>query len=90
LRSLRDSGVDPKSLSEIILIGGATRMPLVRKAVTRMFGRFRMWRSPRRGGRARAAVQAGLKERDAALREVVLTDVCPIRWASATRAARRQ
>jgi molecular chaperone HscC len=78
LRSLRDSAIDPKSLSEIILIGGATRMPVVRRAVTRMFGRFpNVSVNPDEAVALGAAVQAGLKARDAALKEVVLTDVCP-------------
>ncbi len=78
LRSLRDSDLRPEALSEIILIGGATRMPIVRKAVARMFGRFpNATVNPDEAVALGAAVQAGLKARDAALREVVLTDVCP-------------
>ncbi len=78
LRALRDSDLRPESLSEIILIGGATRMPLVRKAVTKMFGRFpNASVNPDEAVALGAAVQAGLKARDAALKEVVLTDVCP-------------
>lgn len=78
LRSLRDSDLRIGALHEIVLVGGATRMPMVRKAVTRMFGRFpaasiNVDEAIARG----AAVQAGLKARDAALNEVVLTDVCP-------------
>lgn len=78
LRSLRDSSLDPAALAEIVLIGGATRMPLVRKAVARMFARFpNASVNPDEAVALGAAVQAGLKARDAALREVVLTDVCP-------------
>lgn len=78
LRSLRDSGLRPETLSEIILIGGATRMPIVRRAVARMFGRFpNASINPDEAVALGAAVQAGLKARDAALKEVVLTDVCP-------------
>jgi molecular chaperone HscC len=78
LRSMRDSGMEPAALAEIIMIGGATRMPLVRRAVTRMFGRFpNVAINPDEAVALGAAVQAGLKARDAALREVVLTDVCP-------------
>ncbi|HEX8256398.1 MAG TPA: molecular chaperone HscC [Allosphingosinicella sp.] len=78
LRSLRDSGLSPDALSEVILIGGSTRMPVVRKAVARMFGRFpNATVNPDEAVALGAAVQAGLKARDAALREVVLTDVCP-------------
>jgi molecular chaperone HscC len=78
LRALRDSDIRPDSLSEIILIGGATRMPLVRRTVARMFGRFPNAQiNPDEAVALGAAVQAGLKARDAALKEVVLTDVCP-------------
>jgi molecular chaperone HscC len=78
LRSLRDSEVRADSLREVVLVGGATRMPLVRKTVTRMFGRFPAHTvHPDEAVAIGAAVQAGLKSRDAALKEVVLTDVCP-------------
>jgi molecular chaperone HscC len=78
LRSLRDSGIRTEELSEVILVGGATRMPLVRRAVTRMFGRFPGGSiNPDHAVALGAAVQAGLKSRDKALDEIRLTDVCP-------------
>ncbi|GGC75846.1 Hsp70 family protein [Chelatococcus reniformis] len=78
LRSLRDSGVVSETLSEVVLVGGATRMPLVRRAVTRMFGRFPDASvHPDHAVALGAAVQAGLRARDAALNEIRLTDVCP-------------
>ena len=53
-------------------------MPIVRQTVTRMFGRFpAAGVNPDEAVALGAAVQAGLRARDAALREVVLTDVCP-------------
>jgi len=53
-------------------------MPIVRRAVTKMFGRFPAAQiNPDEAVALGAAVQAGLKARDAGLREVVLTDVCP-------------
>ncbi len=78
LRSLRDSGIKVDKLAEIVMVGGATRMPIVRKAVTRMFGRFpNASVHPDHAVALGAAVQAGLKARDADLDEVRLTDVCP-------------
>ena len=78
LRALGDSGARADELTEIVLVGGATRMPLVRRAVTRMFGRFpAVALNPDEAVALGAAVQAGLKARDVALKEVVLTDVCP-------------
>lgn len=78
LRAIRDAGLSTDALDEIILIGGSTRMPVVRRAVTRMFGRFpNATVNPDEAVALGAAVQAGLKARDAALSEVVVTDVCP-------------
>ena len=78
LRSLRDCNVDAKALSEIVLVGGATRMPIVRRAIARMFGRFpNSTVHPDHAVALGAAVQAGLLARDAALDEIRLTDVCP-------------
>jgi molecular chaperone HscC len=78
LRALRDGGIHAEKLQEIVLVGGATRMPVVRRAVARMFGRFPgMGPNPDEAIALGAAVQAGLKARDVALKEVVMTDVCP-------------
>ncbi len=77
-RALRDTGIRPSELNEILLVGGATRMPLVKNLVARMFGRFPTAHiNPDEAIALGAAVQAGLKARDAALREIVLTDTCP-------------
>jgi molecular chaperone HscC len=78
VRALRDGGVKAGELSEIVMVGGATRMPIVRKAATKMFGRFPATRiHPDHAVALGAAIQGGLKEKDAALREIRLTDVCP-------------
>ena len=78
LRSLRDSNIAIESLSDILLVGGATRMPIVRRAVTKMFGRFPSTNiNPDEAVAQGAAVQAALKARHSDLKEVVLTDVCP-------------
>lgn len=78
LRSMRDSKIATDRLDEIVLVGGATRMPIVKRAVTRMFGRFPAATiNPDEAVARGAAVQAALKSRDADLKELVLTDVCP-------------
>jgi len=78
LRALRDGEVRAEALQEIVMVGGATRMPVVRRGVTKMFGRFPSTAvHPDEAVVVGAAIQAGLKARDAALKEVVLTDVCP-------------
>ncbi|MBV7483507.1 Hsp70 family protein [Bordetella sp. BOR01] len=77
-RALRDAGLRSGDIQEVVLAGGATRTPMIRNLVTRMFGRFpSMALNPDEVVAQGAAVMAGLKARDAALREVVMTDVCP-------------
>ncbi|MFY7838093.1 MAG: Hsp70 family protein [Novosphingobium sp.] len=78
VRALRDSQIDAPSLSEIVLVGGATRMPLVRKAITRLFGRFpNSSVHPDHAVALGAAIQGGLIARDGGLEEIRITDVCP-------------
>ena len=77
-RALRDATIKASELDSVVLAGGATRMPLVRKLASRMFGRFpQISIDPDEAIALGAAVQAGLKMRDAALDEVVMTDVAP-------------
>lgn len=77
-RALRDARIRAATLDKIVLAGGATRMPMVRKLVSRMFGRFPLVHfNPDEVVALGAAVQAGLKMRDSALDEVVMTDVSP-------------
>ena len=78
VRAMRDGKIGAETLKEIILVGGATRMPVVRRAVTRMFGRFPSGGpNPDEAIAIGAAIQAGLKARDITLKDVVMTDVCP-------------
>jgi molecular chaperone HscC len=77
-RALRDSSIRTGEIDEIVLVGGATRMQILRKSAARMFGKLPLAHiNPDEIVALGAAVQAGLKIRDAALDEVVLTDVCP-------------
>lgn len=77
-RALRDSDLRPTQLDNIVLVGGATRMPVVRRMVARMFGRFPVVDlNPDEVVALGAAAQAGLKMKDKALDEIVMTDVAP-------------
>ncbi len=77
-RALADAQIDPSGLAEVVLVGGATRMPAIRQLATRLFHRLPLRTvDPDLAIAQGAAVQAGLKARDAALDEVVLTDVMP-------------
>ncbi len=75
---LQDAQFDPRDLDHVILVGGATRMALVRQLATRMFGRFpRNELNPDEVVALGAGVQAGLIAEDRALDDIVLTDVMP-------------
>lgn len=77
-RSLRDAGVGLEDIDEIVLVGGATRLPTVRRFVTKLFGRIPgMLVDPDKAVAIGAALQCGMKAREKEIREVVLTDVCP-------------
>jgi molecular chaperone HscC len=77
-RALRDAKLRAADLADIVLVGGATRMPIVHRLVAKMLGRFpRRDIDPDEAIASGAAVQAGLKMRDSALDDVVMTDVCP-------------
>ncbi|MBX3626173.1 MAG: molecular chaperone HscC [Rhizobacter sp.] len=77
-RALHDAQISPGGLNEVVLVGGATRMHMVRQLATRLFQRLPLRTiDPDLAIAQGAAVQAGLKARDAALDEVVLTDVMP-------------
>ncbi|NQE50825.1 molecular chaperone HscC [Herbaspirillum rubrisubalbicans] len=77
-RALGDAAIPLDELDSVVLAGGATRMPIVRKMIARMFGRFpAIDLNPDEVVALGAAVQAGLKSRDQALKEVVMTDVAP-------------
>jgi molecular chaperone HscC len=77
-RAMRDAKLQPAQLDEIVLAGGASRMPLVARLVSRMFGRLPLRHiNPDQAIALGASVAAGLKSRNAKLDEIILTDVCP-------------
>jgi len=77
-RALRDARLTPAQIDEVLLVGGSTRMPLVAQLTTDLFGRSPLRSLPPDEAVALgAAVQAGLKAGDAALADMVVTDVAP-------------
>jgi len=78
IQALRDAKFSADQVDHIVLVGGATRMPLVRQAVARLFGRFpRCDLQPDEAVALGAGIQAGLAMQDQALDDIVLTDVMP-------------
>ena len=76
-KSLADAGLKLSDIDEVLLIGGATRLNIVRDFLIRLFRKFPDTRmNPDETVALGAAVQAAMKERREEVKEVVLTDVC--------------
>src|SRR4051812_48578616 len=75
--ALRDAGLQPSDINEVVLVGGQTRMPKVQETVEKLFGR-----EPHKGGNPDevvaigAAIQAGVLQGD--VKDVLLLDVTPL------------
>ncbi len=75
--ALKDAGMSPNEIDEIVLVGGMTRMPRVIEEVTKFFGK-----EPHKGVNPDevvamgAAIQAGVLQGD--VKDVVLLDVTPL------------
>ena len=77
LRALADAKLSPGELDAVILVGGATRMPLVRTLVAEIFGREPdTSQNPDEAVALGATIQAGILS--GAVRDVVLLDVTPL------------
>jgi len=78
LQALHDARFALQDLDYVLLVGGATRMPLVRQAVARLFGRFpRYDLHPDEAVALGAGIQAGMVMKAAAVEDIILTDVMP-------------
>lgn len=76
-KSLADAGLKLNDIDEVLLIGGATRLSLVRDFLIRLFRKFPDTKmNPDETVALGAAVQAAMKERREEVKEVILTDVC--------------
>lgn len=76
-RSLSDAGLTLGMIDEIVLIGGATKLDIVKRYITKLFRKFPDTNiNPDEAVALGAAIQAAMKERNQAVKEVILTDVC--------------
>ena len=77
LRSLSDAHLETSALDAVVLVGGATRMPLVRKFVAEIFGREPdVSQHPDEAVALGATIQAGILE--GGLQNLTLLDVTPL------------
>lgn len=77
-KSLSDSRLRLSEIHKVVLVGGATRLPVVRRFVSKLFRTLPdVTVNPDEAIALGAAVQGAMKERRDSIREVILTDVCP-------------
>jgi molecular chaperone DnaK len=75
--AMKDAGLQPSEIDEVVLVGGQTRMPKVQETVQKLFGR-----EPHKGVNPDevvaigAAIQAGVLQGD--VKDVLLLDVTPL------------
>ena len=79
LKCLEDAKIKPSELSEVILMGGSTRVPLAQQYVKEIFGRDgNKSVNPDEGVALGAAVQGGVLSGDETLKDLLLLDVTPL------------
>jgi molecular chaperone DnaK len=76
-QAMKDAGVEPKDIDEVVLVGGQTRMPRIQKLVKDLFGK-----DPHQGVNpdevvaVGAAIQGGVLAGD--VKDLLLLDVTPL------------
>jgi molecular chaperone DnaK len=76
-QAMKDAGVTPSQINEVILVGGSTRIPMVQELVKKIFGK-----EPHKGVNpdevvaVGAAIQGGVLAGD--VKDVLLLDVTPL------------
>lgn len=75
--AMKDAGLNPSEIDEVVLVGGATRMPVIRQRVQELFGkRPHCELNPDEVVALGAAVQAGILS--GATQNLLLLDVTPL------------
>ena len=78
LEALKDAGITPNEISEVVLVGGSTRMPVIQQLVKELTG----GKEPHKGVNpdevvaVGAAIQAGVLKGE--VKDVLLLDVTPL------------
>ncbi|MGL6203564.1 MAG: Fe-S protein assembly chaperone HscA [Giesbergeria sp.] len=78
-RTLRDAGLQPEEVQGVVMVGGSTRMPQVRRAVAQFFGREPLTNlNPDEVVALGAAIQANQLAGNNANGDLLLLDVIPL------------
>ncbi|MCI8886765.1 MAG: molecular chaperone HscC [Hungatella sp.] len=77
-RSLSDAHIRLSDIDKVVLVGGATKSPVIRRFVSKLFKMIPDTNvNPDEAVALGAAIQGAMKERKDSIKEVILTDVCP-------------
>lgn len=77
-RAMQDADLHTSDIDDVILVGGATKLKHFRAMIAKLFGRFPSCNlDPDLVVAIGTGIQAALLEKNQALDDVVLTDVCP-------------
>ncbi|WET39519.1 molecular chaperone HscC [Citrobacter enshiensis] len=77
-QALRDARLKPSQIDSLVLVGGASQMPLVHRIAVRLFGKLPYQNyDPSTIVALGAAIQAACRLRSEDVEEVILTDICP-------------
>lgn len=77
-RSLADAHIRLADIDRIVMVGGATKSPVIRRFAGKLFQKVPDTSiNPDEAVALGAAIQAAMKERKSSIKEVILTDVCP-------------
>ncbi len=78
-KALADAKMNPSDIDEVILVGGATRMPAVQKKVEEIFGKIpNKSVNPDEVVAVGAAIQGAILSGDQSVKDVLLLDVTPL------------
>ena len=77
-RSLADAHIRLSDIDKVVLVGGATKSPVIRRFVSKLFKMIPDTNiNPDEAVALGAAIHGAMKERKDSIKEVILTDVCP-------------
>ena len=77
-KALTDASMTANDISDVILVGGSSHMPLVQKYLESLFKReIRCTVSPDTAVALGVGIVTGIKSREDDIKDIVLTDICP-------------